>query len=400
MGVEEIMDMIEAGECDSALVSANKKFINDQVTYQTPKGYPILMAPLHSVCLDGGLGDVVCNMAELLLENGALIELEQKDFGFHPLHQAAMTGDPKLVALLIDKGALVNSFVFGSCTPLTMAINSLQYENAELLRKHNGTTDMPVFNAAESGDLKRVQEIIRENPAQILATNDEDIRGVDGNSALHYAARGPDRDPNSSTIKMIAPSRVPSRDQIMTKQKDVVDFLCKNGANVNAQNVNGVTPLFNAASEGFYEIIKVLTDYDADINIPNNDNATPLVIAAFAGHVETVKLLLDKGTDSSVVTVRGNTALKLAINGGHREVVDLLMQHQEQYRLQQNAAAEIIALQQAEVKQKRRDQLEQQRRSQGVCIMCGKSLGFLDKLTRLPQHRGCVQFSDLDSGVE
>jgi hypothetical protein len=42
--------------------------------------------------------------------------------------------------------------------------------------------------------------------------------------------------------------------------------------------------------------------------------------------------------------------------------------------------------------------IKQQRISEGVCMMCGKSLGFWEKTFAKTQHRGCDQFLSIDDG--
>ena len=37
---------------------------------------------------------------------------------------------------------------------------------------------------------------------------------------------------------------------------------------------------------------------------------------------------------------------------------------------------------------------QQKRKSQGNCVMCGRQLGFFDKLLRGTRHSGCTRFSD------
>ena len=64
--------------------------------------------------------------------------------------------------------------------------------------------------------------------------------------------------------------------------KEVVASLLEKGANVNAQDYDGNTPLYWAVLGGNKEIVEVLVKVGADINIKNSKHGdTPLHWAVF-----------------------------------------------------------------------------------------------------------------------
>ena len=70
-------------------------------------------------------------------EQGA--EVDGRDrYGKTPLHCAARQGHPKVVNLLIDKGACVNAMAKNGSFPLDWAIKFNNDEVANLLREHDG----------------------------------------------------------------------------------------------------------------------------------------------------------------------------------------------------------------------------------------------------------------------
>ena len=98
------------------------------------------------------------------------------------------------------------------------------------------------------------------------------------------------------------------------------------GADVNAKDENGVTPLHWTETK---EIAELLIAKGADVNAKDDwSGSTPLHRAATFGYKEIAELLIAKGADVNARTGSGETPLDLAIkykNTGY--VVDLLRKH-------------------------------------------------------------------------
>lgn len=90
------------------------------------------------------------------------------------------------------------------------------------------------------------------------------------------------------------------------------------GANVNAPQVGGLTPLMSAASRMSVAIVKMLLEAGAraSINAKDKDGRTALMLAAERGHAETIKLLLEAGAAINDKDIYGQTPLMYA--RGHR----------------------------------------------------------------------------------
>lgn len=84
-------------------------------------------------------------------------------------------------------------------------------------------------------------------------------------------------------------------------------------------------PLHDAARDGNRERVNQLLDQGADITGPDGSGEPPLLIAALAGHRDIVVLLLEKGADIEIRNKGGLTALHAAAYGGHLDVVELLV---------------------------------------------------------------------------
>ena len=62
-------------------------------------------------------------------------------------------------------------------------------------------------------------------------------------------------------------------------QNQVAEYLMTHGADINAQAINGFTPLHDAAWVGDYQLVKMLVEHGARTDIRNNDGQTALQCA-------------------------------------------------------------------------------------------------------------------------
>ena len=70
-----------------------------------------------------------------------------------------------------------------------------------------------------------------------------------------------------------------------------VKGLIEQGADVNAKDKYGYTPLHFAVGNGYPKIVEVLLKNDAKVNAKNKNGITPLHLAACNGRTEIVELL-------------------------------------------------------------------------------------------------------------
>lgn len=84
---------------------------------------------------------------------------------------------------------------------------------------------------------------------------------------------------------------------IVTQRRDLqwIRFLVQRGANPNAEDKKGVTPLTIASNLGFVEGVEALLDAGARVDEPNAAGETPLISAVHRRDVALVRLLLAHG---------------------------------------------------------------------------------------------------------
>lgn len=115
------------------------------------------------------------------------------------------------------------------------------------------------------------------------------------------------------------------------KQTTTPKIFLENGANIDAQDESGQTPL-HLAVIGYpvdrariaERMVTFLLENGANINIQDGQGWTPLQSAASHGFKGCVELLLQGGADASVVDNFGRTALPIAEIGHRDEIINLL----------------------------------------------------------------------------
>lgn len=108
--------------------------------------------------------------------------------------------------------------------------------------------------------------------------------------------------------------------------KEVALFLIENGADVNLKDERNVSPLNIAVSNGYIELAGKLLEKGADINEIGFENKTPLQWAFICQKKEMIRFLIEKGADVNVPFEDGQTLARVAVDRYDDEILDLLLQ--------------------------------------------------------------------------
>ncbi|KAH7489052.1 putative ankyrin repeat protein [Phytophthora ramorum] len=114
-------------------------------------------------------------------------------------------------------------------------------------------------------------------------------------------------------------------EEIDRKAAEKVKSLLNGGANINAMNEVGITPLRLALDSGNTEMAAVLLEHGADMTAGRQDGSSMLHVAVKSGNKEMVQLLLKYGADLSATDGNGSSPLHIAVRSGNLEMVKLLL---------------------------------------------------------------------------
>jgi ankyrin repeat protein len=105
---------------------------------------------------------------------------------------------------------------------------------------------------------------------------------------------------------------------IVTQRRDLtwMNFMLAKGANVNARDGRGVTPLQLASNLGFIEGIELLVENRARVDDPNDAGETPLMSAVHRRDTGMMRILLKAGADPDRKDNSGRSARDYAMLDG------------------------------------------------------------------------------------
>jgi ankyrin repeat protein len=110
------------------------------------------------------------------------------------------------------------------------------------------------------------------------------------------------------------------------KTNDVASLLAQ-GADINAKDEKGWSPLIHAIIQNQTATAMALIAHKADVNQISAHGSPPIAFAAEHGDLELVRYLLLRGADVNITATNGATALKSAAGGNHLAVVRLLLRN-------------------------------------------------------------------------
>jgi ankyrin repeat protein len=268
--------------------------------------------PLHKAALKGFV-DII----EILCEHGANLDAQSTIEQDTPLHDACANGNMDVVRLLLQHGAnprIQNSAGF---FPHEVVEDEFEELKAFMLNATNefkeSTTAQDVREDSEPPMSPATKRISRRtstaSDAPLLVQTHQNGRSRRGGGSSGRADDLLALDINYRDKQKRGNLTL----GIIQANTDLVLKLLVMGAKVTAKDAEGNTPLHYAARGGHVDIAAALLEYGADVDALNKKNETPMHEVVGRDHKAMVELLLVMGADPTLKDSKGQTALDLLI---------------------------------------------------------------------------------------
>lgn len=186
--------------------------------------------------------------------------------------------------------------------------------------------DSRLVDAEKEPDRAGVRALLQQNV-------DPNTPSADGDTALHWAAYWDDLETATELLRAGANADASNRYGVTplslactNGNAAMIDLLLKSKADVNGALRGGETPLMTAARTGKVDAVKTLLASGADVKSKDEERGqTALMWAAAEGNTSVVELLIQSGADIHVVSKGGFTALLFAVREGKPDVVRALL---------------------------------------------------------------------------
>ncbi len=261
--------------------------------------------------------------ARTLIAAGAEIDVADEK-GRTALHYAAETGSEAMIALLLLAGADVGVLDGQGDTPLHLAVGKGFDPAARALLEAGA--DPNLRNDKGCNCLHQLADLFLTDmtPAHLRLANALLAAGGDLEALDHrglnplVAAAATGNIPVAAVFvsrgaKVDAEGGAALRQALLFEDDDMTDLLLKAGASANlVGGEEGERPLHLAAQEGFVHGARALLHHGADIEARNIDGETPLLVAVRMRRYDVVALLIERGAEVASRDQYGNTAEALA----------------------------------------------------------------------------------------
>jgi uncharacterized protein len=156
------------------------------------------------------------------------------------------------------------------------------------------TTKLNIYEATCIGDEKSVTLLLHQDPLLLNSFSPDGFTLLGLASYFGYLQivnllleKGADPNIKSNNSYQVNPIHSASA----ISNCDIVEALLKNGADVNAKQMLGITAMHTAAHNGNTLLLELLIKYGADVNVLTDSGQSPLLMAEKEGFKEVSQLL-------------------------------------------------------------------------------------------------------------
>ncbi|EAX91220.1 ankyrin repeat protein, putative [Trichomonas vaginalis G3] len=311
----------------------------------------------------------------ILLDNKAIVNIEDGD-RFRPLHKAAEYNNTEILSILIDHGASIHDKNNYLEIPLHCAVRSNSIESVAILLDNGSdvnSTNLPLATPLELAvdfDLVDIATLLIDfgadanatnkfqrtslifqavmnnsiNMLDLLVDNGADINALrnDLSTPLHLAAEYNSTECAIDLVQKGANIEAKQCQGItplciaVSKSRETAIALIELGADVNAVGA-GQCPILNiACSCALKDIAPLLISKGADVNATDPSNNNAIHAAAAANNVEAISCLLEHGVDINILGYKLLTPLYMAVMHGAYDATKFLLEHSADINIRYN----------------------------------------------------------------
>ena len=287
--------------------------------------HPPRLTPLYYVAALGHL----CLAHRLILECSQDLDVKD-DKGCTPLHIAVLAGKEEVSQLLIEHSVDLNIEDINHRAPLHMAAYRALPKATRMLLERGGPLKARL-NARDKNSWMPLHLASARGYSGIAALllkfgAEVDAQDEDGMTPLHLASQ--------------------DRHHFLSSEEDyqnteTAQQLLEHGASAHVRNKNGQTPLHLASRRDLFSIVALLLKFGADVDAQDNDAMTPLQLGLqglSSYGSKTAQLLLEHGASVHVRDKNGQMPLHLASYYGFPIIVGLLLKYGADVDVQDNDA--------------------------------------------------------------
>ncbi|MCJ1387650.1 hypothetical protein MMC18_000493 [Xylographa bjoerkii] len=211
-------------------------------------------------------------IVELLINGGARLDARGEGLWCSILELAILHQHESIVQLLLKRGAYLETEDYLERTALSCATSVGNATIVQLLLDHGasigarGPTGMTALHIAADVGLRTVAEILLDHGAKQAEMNILLAKDESGRIPLHYAT-----------------------------SSEVVELFVTNGAEINARDFYGATPLLEAAHSGWADVVLALVELGADPRAKNNEQETMLSVLEESNNIELIGNFFEMG---------------------------------------------------------------------------------------------------------
>jgi ankyrin repeat protein len=337
---ETIKALLDAGADPNAKESSQGE---TALMWAAAENHPEAIATLIKGGADPNAHGKKLDLAPMKWMNVGMVDTMLPTGGFTALHYAARQNAQDAARALADNKADLNAQDADGATPIQIAIINLHYDLAAMLiekgaspnvQDNTGMTaiyalvDMNGFRS----DIGRPAQPRHDKLNALDVLKIALAHGGDPNLQQKKAILGRHHGFGDNSLGAGATALMRA---IKGNDFDAMKLLLDNGANPNLAMANGQTPVFlivgtggggrggpapgpasPGAANSAVNALKMLAEKGADLDAPNKQGATPLIAAARSGSNALVKALLELGANPDLKDAQGKTALDIVTTDG------------------------------------------------------------------------------------